>query len=408
MIKEKKVCWLLKINNTKNIRFCQKYTNTNELKLADNKKIIDKLYKENTKEICWIGDEAISYPNFIELVKYSKERNIRNKVLFNNISNCKIEEIKKFIKYIDNITLTLDSIEEKVNEKLGKRKEDYINVCKFLNLFENNIDIDILTMINSQNVMEQEKIENELVKFKIDSWIILGFMPILLDIQAEVERLNVSKTNCKYYYRSFCSALGLLSDRIKHFYKLTEYTISRKYNIILPNGDIAVINDKDSLIIGNILKDTKEKVDKNYNNKKKYLIPKQSEQKIRILIANSDEKIINKVINETTTLKYIEVVGISKTGKETMEKIITSKPDIVFLQYDFEDLLGYNIILETTQKLNLESPVFTILSNTVPDNELYEFVRNDYCKLNALIPNNYYEGCFIDIVKIHKQFRDKD
>lgn len=404
MIKEKKICWLLKINNTQNVRFCQKYNNTNELNLEDNKKIIDRLYKEDTKEICWIGDEAISYRNFIELVKYSKERSIRNKILFNNISNCKIEEIMKIVKYVDYITVTLDSIEEDVNEKLGKGKEYYKEICKYLKLLQDQVQINILTMINSQNAIEQKKIEEELFKFRIDSWIILGFMPILLDREADVEDLKVSKINCKFYY----TLPWLLFNRLKHFYTLTEYTIARKYSIILPNGDIAVMNESESFVIGNILKETKERIEKNYNNKRRYLIPKQSEQKIRIFIANSNEEIINEIINELTTLKYVEIIGTSNTGKETIEKILELKPEIAFLQYDFKDILGYNIMLELIQKLKLESPVFHLFSDIIPDDELHDLIRKDFCKINAWISNNRYKEQIVDIIESYKKYRDKD
>ncbi len=404
MIKEKKICWFLKINNTQDVRFCQKYKNTNELNLEDNKKIIDRLYKEDTKEICWIGDEAISYPNFIELVKYSKERNIRNKILFNNISNCKIEAIMKIVKYVDYITVTLDSIEEEVNEKLGKGKEYYKEICKYIKLLQDQVHINILTMINSQNAIEQKKIEEELLKFRIDSWIILGFMPILLDRQADVESLKVSKINCKFYY----TLPYMLFNRLKHFYTLTEYTIARKYSIILPNGDIAVTNENESFVIGNILKDTKERIEKNYNNKRRYLIPKQREQKIRIFIANSNEEIINEVINELTTLKYVEIIGTSKTGKKTIERILEMKPEIAFLQYDFEDILGYNIILELIQKLQLETPVFHLFSDIIPDKELHDLIRKDFCKINAWIPNRHYKERIVDIIETYKKYRDKD
>lgn len=404
MIKEKKICWLLKINNIQNVRFCQKYNNTNELNLEDNKKVIDRLYKEDTKEICWIGDEAISYPNFIELVKYSKERSIRNKILFNNISNCKIEEIMKIVKYVDYITVTLDSIEEDVNEKLGKGKEYYKEICKYLKLLQDQVQINILTMINSQNAIEQKKIEEELFKFRIDSWIILGFMPILLDREADVEDLKVSKINCKFYY----TLPWLLFNRLKHFYTLTEYTIARKYSIILPNGDIAVMNESESFVIGNILKETKERIEKNYNNKRRYLISKQSEQKIRIFIANSNEEIINEIINELTTLKYVEIIGTSNTGKETIEKILELKPEIAFLQYDFKDILGYNIMLELIQKLKLESPVFHLFSDIIPDDELHDLIRKDFCKINAWISNNRYKEQIVDIIESYKKYRDKD
>lgn len=76
MKKEKTICWILKIAKTQDIRFCKKYKNTNELSLAENKIIIDKLTNEGINKICWIGDEALYYPTFIELLKYANKKGV--------------------------------------------------------------------------------------------------------------------------------------------------------------------------------------------------------------------------------------------------------------------------------------------------------------------------------------------
>ncbi len=168
----------------------------------------------------------------------------------------------------------------------------------------------------------------------------------------------------------------------------------------MPNGDIA--------IIGNILKDSNDKIEKNYRNKKRALISKQSEQKINIFIANENEETINKVINEISILKYVEVIGTVTNGKEALEKILQTKLDIAFLQYDFENLLGYNIILELAQKLQLEAPSFNIFFNIFLDNELKQFIKNKYIKLNGWISDNVDKEEILDIVKIYKSYRDKE
>ena len=59
-----KIYWILKIDKTKDIRFCKRYIGTKEISLKENKKIIDKLYKQNINEISWIGEEAINYPYY--------------------------------------------------------------------------------------------------------------------------------------------------------------------------------------------------------------------------------------------------------------------------------------------------------------------------------------------------------
>lgn len=216
MRKEKKIFWILKIDKTKDIRFCKRYIGTKEISLKENKRIIDKLYKQNINEISWIAEEAINYPYFN-------------------------------------------------------------SICEELKLLQDKVDIDMLIMINSENIFKKEMIEKELSRIKINSWILLGFMPVLLDLHINTEELKISKINSRHFY--YNSIYCLVSKRISHFYQVTEYTIVRHYNIILPNGDIAIMSDKDSAIIGNILKDNADKIEKNFSNKKRALIPKQSGQK---------------------------------------------------------------------------------------------------------------------------------
>ena len=80
----------------------------------------------------------------------------------------------------------------------------------------------------------------------------------------------------------------------------------------------------------------------------------------------------------------------------------------MFLQYDFEDLLGYNIILELAQKLQLEAPSFNIFFNIFLDNELKQFIKNNYIKLIGCISDNVDKEEILDIVKIYKSYRDKE
>ena len=382
----------MKIEETNKIRFCERYSNIKEISLENNKRIIDKLVDENIKKICWIGDEAINYPNIIDLITYAKEKNIECEFLFNNIWNCNLKKIKDMIKYIDVITLTSNLIDENFNY-----------IYNVIQDFKNKAKINILTMLNAENIEEKDKMKERIETIRINTWIILGFMPMLLNLQDDIEKLKLSKINLI----EFWSSNIILNHKIEHIYKLTDYSIVRDYNIILPNGDIAVMNDKDSYIIGNILKDSKDRIEKNYKNKRKYLIPKKNDQKVKIIVALNDKKIADEIIKEIKPLKYVDIVGITTSGKETLKEILKKQPDMVFLQYNFKDLPGYNLIVEVGQKLHMESPVFNIYTNDIIEDELYAMIRDKYIKLNGYIHENHYEGRFLDIVEQFKEYRDK-
>ena len=237
-MKKKTICWLLKIDKTRDIRFCKKYRNTNELSLAENKIIIDKLTNEGVNKICWIGDEALYYPTFIELLEYANKKGIKCELLFNNLLNCDMRMLNKVIDYIDILTINIDSITDKARINYDRYMAD------FFFYYQNKVQINVLSMITSEIIKYQNSNIGKLFLFMIDSWIMLGFMPILLDENININKYSVSKIN----YRQFYYSVDFLRFKnIEHFLSLTEYSISRYYNIILPNGDISAINEKNSI-----------------------------------------------------------------------------------------------------------------------------------------------------------------
>ena len=399
MKKEKTICWLLRIDKTQDIRFCKKYRNTNELSLEENKIIIDKLNNEGINKICWIGDEALYYPTFIELLEYANKKGIKCELLFNNLFNCDMRILNKIIDYIDELTINIDLIIDKANISYYKYMTD------FFPYYQNKVQINVLSMITNDIIEYYNSNIMRLPLLKINTWIMLGFIPILLDENIDIKKYFVSKIN----YRQFYYSVDFLHFKnIEHFLALTEYSISRYYSIILPNGDIAAINEVNSIIIGNILNDTKEQIDKNYRNKKKYIIPKQSEQKINIMIASSNNKLVNFIKTQIEVLKYVNIIGITRNGKETYFEILNKKPEMVFLQYNFKDLSGYDIITNLADKMQLELPAFNIIANKIPDTELMQMITGTNSKLNAWIRPNSYNDRYLDILKQYKVYRDKD
>ncbi len=399
MKKEKTICWLLKIDKTQDIKFCKKYKNTNELSIVENKTIIDKLINEGVNKICWIADEALYYSSFLELLQYAKQKNIKCELFLNNLFNSDMRLLNKVIGYIDVLTVNLDLI------TYEKSLEFYKYLTDFFYYYQNKVQINVFSMVTHRMVEYSDSNIMELSQFKIDTWIILGFMPILLDETINVNEYYISKIDYKEFYYSVDF---FRLKNIEHFLSLTEYSISRYFNIILSNADIAVMNEKDSIIIGNILKDNKEKIDKNYKNKKRFIIPTKKEQKVNVLIASSNNKLNNVIKTQIETLKYVNIVGITKNGMDTYKTILDKKPEMVFLQYNFKDFKGYDMILDLAKKMKLKLPVFNIIANYITDGELMGMLIATNSRINTWIRLGDYEERYVDILKDYKKYRDTD
>lgn len=399
MKKEKTICWLLKIDKTQDIKFCKKYKNTNELSIVENKTIIDKLINEGVNKICWIADEALYYSSFLELLQYAKQKNIKCELFLNNLFNSDMRLLNKVIGYIDVLTVNIDLI------TYEKSLEFYKYLTDFFYYYQNKVQINVFSMVTHRMVEYSDSNIMELSQFKIDTWIILGFMPILLDETINVNEYYISKIDYKEFYYSVDF---FRLKNIEHFLSLTEYSISRYFNIILSNADIAVMNEKDSIIIGNILKDNKEKIDKNYKNKKRFIIPTKKEQKVNVLIASSNNKLNNVIKTQIETLKYVNIVRITKNGMDTYKTILDKKPEMVFLQYNFKDFKGYDMILDLAKKMKLKLPVFNIIANYITDGELMGMLIATNSRINTWIRLGDYEERYVDILKDYKKYRDTD
>lgn len=95
-------------------------------------------------------------------------------------------------------------------------------------------------------------------------------------------------------------------------------------------------------------------------------------KKIRTLIAHNDENITSDIINTIKNLDYVEIVGTASDGKETYNKIIDLKPEVVFAKIDMDNMSSMEIIKKSKQDLDGNIPIFNFITS--------EDVSNDYMK----------------------------
>ena len=126
-------------------------------------------------------------------------------------------------------------------------------------------------------------------------------------------------------------------------------------------------------------------------------------KKIRTLIAHNDVNITNDIVKAIENLEYVDVVGTAKDGKETYNKIVELKPEMVFAKYDMENMNGFEIAKSSKEKLENNVPIFNmIIDNNVKEEEIdkvYDMIGN---KLNSLIT----EPISNNIVKIINDYKE--
>lgn len=65
-------------------------------------------------------------------------------------------------------------------------------------------------------------------------------------------------------------------------------------------------------------------------------------EKIKTLIAIDNADLRNEIVNKIKELEYIDIIGTAGDGIETYNKIVNLKPEIVFAQYNLENMSGYD------------------------------------------------------------------
>lgn len=124
-------------------------------------------------------------------------------------------------------------------------------------------------------------------------------------------------------------------------------------------------------------------------------------RKIRTLVAHSSEEIRNTIVNSIGNLNYVEIIGTAMDGVETYNKIIELKPEIVFSKFNFENMNGLDLIKKTKETLQKDLPIFNIIEDKIPDNELREALDITNHKIHALVREPYSDRV-IEIMEIYK------
>ena len=129
-------------------------------------------------------------------------------------------------------------------------------------------------------------------------------------------------------------------------------------------------------------------------------------KKIRTLIAHNDVNITNDIVKAIENLEYVDIVGTAKDGKETYNKIIDLKPEMVFAKYNMENMNGFEIAKSTKEKLENNVPIFNmIIDNNVKEEEIdkvYDMIGN---KLNSLITKPISNN-IVNIINDYKEYKN--
>lgn len=254
-MKEKEICWNITARCNQNCKYCHRFLNVKDLTFDENLTILKNLIDAGVNCITWTGGEALLLDGIDELLKYSYEHNIKNKI----ITNGKLltpEKIDKIYRYLDSVTLSIDSIDDDINDSLGRGREhrseikeilDYIKFKKY------NVKVRINSVVCKNNIDVFDNLIVFLNDYDIYSWRIFKFMPLR-------EKAVVNKEKFDITMDEYLNVVLKVKEnsKIKNIDTRIEEDMEKKYILILANGDIVITNNGKDEKVGNALYDSIE------------------------------------------------------------------------------------------------------------------------------------------------------
>lgn len=161
--------------------------------------------------------------------------------------------------------------------------------------------------------------------------------------------------------------------------------------------------NEEDITIGNILKNSLREILKSNTSLE---IEEKPKEKIRTFIAYPNIEARNQILDKIKALDYVEIVGVSASGIDTYNKIIDTKPELVFANYNLGEMNGIELIKKSKEKLDREVPIFNFIANKLSQAEFEQLLDIADDKATAIINERKKEESIINTIEEYKKLKE--
>lgn len=244
------LCWLTTGNCNQKCYYCDRFHKSEDLTLESYKIILSKLINYGIKHLTFGGGESLLVSCFGEIVKESFQHGIHMKLVTNGKL---IPQNLSLIPYFDEITLSIDSFDSAINERLGRGSNHYNNICNAINIIKNvkkDIQLNINSVATKVNLDEVIGMGNQIVEWNIQQWRIFRFCPLR-------ETALKNRSDFEITDKQFLQLIEAVSNmNLDYQVQFRNYTdMEEGYLLITPKGELCMSRNMQDIIVGDMLSD---------------------------------------------------------------------------------------------------------------------------------------------------------